>query len=786
MDWKTFITKEVFTSQTNNMNITLVMAPNWSRVRPPISLALLAANLRKYNHKVYVLDLNNQLYLKCKEEYREKWEKEEDIYWVDKNFVDKFFLDNKELIDGYVDQILEQGSKVIGFSVYFTNQLVSLEIARLIKEKDKDRIIVFGGPQCMRQVGGADIIKNSYVDAIVVNEGDQTITEIARIIDEKGYFEFCPGVLFKKDGELFDCGDREPISDIDSLPFADFSDFNLQEYERPHELPILSSRGCVWSCLFCTARFPWQKYRSQGAERTLEEIKYQLVKYPQVKQFTFHDCLVNGDIANLDRLCQLIIDEKGKNNLRDFIWWAQGIIRPEMSIELLRKMKSSGCDWMTYGIESGSEKVTSLMGKKYSPDISSEVVKNTHEAGIYLTAIFMFGFPGETKEDFDCTLKFLERNRDYFDGVIPADGLCVIERHSLLYKNAERFGLYLNPHPFFWQNRDGDNNYLERFRRFEEFCGKAEELKINLSGSFDKNRKHKTEIIKEYEDYSKSISLNICGGLIEKENVDKINFIWELHRECMFDCTYCKDKQAGVSPVYLGLEKWGSVWKDIYDDYGSAQITIKGGEPYLYPGFFELSKKITAWHSLKIHTNLPREFLVEKLDIEPGKVVFCLNFHSRYMDQEEFLGKAGLLKKMGYHAEIHCLAHPIQVEQIPEIDKNFKERGFNLRVNGFWGEYENRNYPGQYTQRELEVLMPYLGDAYRISYNLKGESPKGKLCNSGYRRCMIGVDGAVTRCKSSPENKLGNILDGNLKLFDGPLSCDKEFCPYNEFDCVTK
>ena len=175
------------------MKISLVMAPNWSRVKPPISLALFAANLKKYNHEVSVFDLNNQLFLKCKEEYQAKWGMEEDIHWIDKNFINEFLSDNKDLIDDYVEDILERGSKVIGFSVYFPNQLMSLEIAKLIKERDRDRIIVFGGPQCMRKVAGRDIIKQSCVDAIVVNEGDQTVAEMARVIEENGNLEFCQG-----------------------------------------------------------------------------------------------------------------------------------------------------------------------------------------------------------------------------------------------------------------------------------------------------------------------------------------------------------------------------------------------------------------------------------------------------------------------------------------------------------------------------------------------------------------------------------------------------------------
>jgi len=134
---------------------------------------------------------------------------------------------------------------------------MSLEIAKLIKERDRQRIIVFGGPQCMRQVGGRSIIKEKYVDAIAVNEGDHTIVELSDIVEDKGCLDYCPGILFKRDGTLVDCGDRTPIEDLDSLPFTDFSDFTPQRYLYPEQLPILSSRGCVWNCQFCTGKIPY-------------------------------------------------------------------------------------------------------------------------------------------------------------------------------------------------------------------------------------------------------------------------------------------------------------------------------------------------------------------------------------------------------------------------------------------------------------------------------------------------------------------------------------------------
>jgi len=64
--------------------------------------------------------------------------------------VSGFIFDHSELIDKKVDQILDSGAQIIGFSIHFTSEHMAKEIAKRIKQKDKKRIIVFGGPQARR------------------------------------------------------------------------------------------------------------------------------------------------------------------------------------------------------------------------------------------------------------------------------------------------------------------------------------------------------------------------------------------------------------------------------------------------------------------------------------------------------------------------------------------------------------------------------------------------------------------------------------------------------------
>ncbi|MCX5713496.1 MAG: radical SAM protein [Candidatus Omnitrophica bacterium] len=770
------------------MKVALILAPDWSRTKPPLSLALLSAALRERKHTVHCLDLNNQLYHRCQEEYKDKWEQKNDFYWKDICFVNRFIKDHRRILDDYIDYIFDNGIYLIGFSLYFPNQLMSLEIARLIKERDKNRITVFGGPQALPYIGGLEILRNESVDAIVVYEGERTIVELSEIVEAKGTLDVCPGVIFKKCGEIIDSGEREAIGNLDLLPFADFSDFFPYPYEHSDELPILSSRGCINSCLFCTGRLPWQRYRSQSGSRTFEEIRHQVERYPQIKFFSFHDCTVNGNLQELEHFFDLMIEEKRQGRMKDVRWWCQGVIRPAMNAAFLWKMREAGCWQINYGIESGSQKVVSRMGKNFGIETADEVVRNTHQAGISVSATFMFGFPGEEEGDFKQTIEFLERNKDSIDELIPSDGFCTIERPSPLYKHAQEYGLYSNPHPFYWETRDGKNTYPERFRRFDAFIRKSREAGIKLSGSYEKNLENRAAILKEYTDYTCAVPLNICADLIEKSEDNTIQFFWQIDKECNFNCLYCKtrDKESQPSSHSCGGQNdLKFTWRRIYERYGLSEITIMGGEPALYPHFFEIAEHISKYHTLIIHTNLSLGF-TDFCTLNERRVSFKIGVHPNQHNEMDILDKAVILQKKGFAAILYCLAYPPHLNFITALNKQCLERGLTLRISAFWGRYQEKLYPQDYTDDEIEMLKPYLGDRYHICYNLNGESPKGKLCNAGYKRVFINPRGEVFRCRYDMDQKMGDITQDVRFMLDKPLVCSKEFCPYNEFDTVVE
>ena len=456
------------------MDIVLIQSPCWGLYAPPLGLASLSAFLREKGYKVLVLDINVDMFYKSKEEYRVFWQDANHEFWRNESLVEKFFSDNYDLIEPYLKQICDSDAKVVGFSVYDTCMHFSLLLSRKIKEKNKEKIIVFGGPHCSRYMARELILSHESVDILVEGEGESTLMEIMQLAGKENKISFCPGSTVRTDKGIIDCGERELISSLDSLPFPDFSDYPMGNYIRKDVLPIATSRGCINRCIFCNEWPYWKKYRYKSGDYLFKEVKHQLALYPEMGNIEFYDSLLNGNLKELSILSELMIKEGIKIR-----WGGQAAIRKEMDSKLLNNLKKSGCGCLNYGLESGSQKVLDTIRKGFNIVDAERVIRETREAGIDVALNFMFGLPGETDEDFSETLKFVARNKDYINVVNPSPSFCGIAPGTYLYSHLEEFNIALPmDHGLFWRTNDNSNNYLLRIERFERFCNFVDSLGI--------------------------------------------------------------------------------------------------------------------------------------------------------------------------------------------------------------------------------------------------------------------------------------------------------------------
>ncbi|MHC1635135.1 MAG: B12-binding domain-containing radical SAM protein [Candidatus Methanospirareceae archaeon] len=426
------------------IEVCLVIAPVWDTDLPPLSVAYLAASLRKEGYPTHLLDFN--IRTKEKRELRKKimeWSQYVHGYepFLGLIFPEYFhFEDNvfskelKRLVEVWVKEILGRNPQIIGFSVYNSSALVSLLLAKRIKEENKDVLIVFGGPDCALWMRGNFFIRTNFVDVVVLGEGEETIVDIARAYEKDGKVKGVAGCVINRGGKIEHCGERPLIKDLDSLPFPDFDGLPIGSYGNKLIFPILSSRGCTMNCSFCNERVYWKRYRERSAENVVSEFKHQKEKYG-VFHFRLNDSLVNGNVRRLEKLCDLIIKEGIE------IYWGGYARAKGMTKELLEKMHKAGCRYLLYGIDSASQSVVDKMQKKVKVEEMEKIIRWTKEAGIWVHTCWIAGFPTESEEDFERSVEFIKRNARFIDSfvVIP----CRIKESVDLYNNPEKYGIVI-------------------------------------------------------------------------------------------------------------------------------------------------------------------------------------------------------------------------------------------------------------------------------------------------------------------------------------------------------
>ena len=134
-------------------------------------------------------------------------------------------------------------------------------------------------------------------------------------------------------------------------------------------------------------------------------------------------------------------------------------------------MKLAGCNVISYGIESGNDKILKLMRKTYTPELAEKVIGDTFETGIDVIFNIIVGFPTETESEFAETKDFVRRCKKYASHVELVTLLLL--KGSYLYNNFDEFNITSKEYSDLdwqlkWQTNDGQNTYDIRKRRLEK------------------------------------------------------------------------------------------------------------------------------------------------------------------------------------------------------------------------------------------------------------------------------------------------------------------------------
>lgn len=436
------------------IDLVLVNCPPWGVVMPPLGIAYLTAYLKAKGIKLDIYDLNLELYQQANEEQRQIW----NLDTINKVLPVDIAAGLVNNFENNIDLVIRKLSlyRNIGLSV---NSLISTTFAGIMAKRIKniypDKKVILGGPGCYHSWDRKWVPKEA-VDFFVIGEAEEALFNlILALKNGNGWRDLeseIPGVL-NVNSQMRHFSPAEPVRSLDKLPYPSFEEFDLDKYNQGQNyrpLPMLTSRGCINRCSFCSDWYMCYPFRMRSPEHINSEIRHHVERY-QITHVEFNDLLCNGNLIQLGKLCDLLIEDKLNIN-----WISYAAIRKDMTTRLLEKMRQAGCSSLCYGLESASDFILKRMNKHYNENIATDLLARSYNSGIQTRINLIFGFPGETEDDFKMTLDFLYKNRKYISQVTNVSSFVLMPNSDLgIY--PRRYGIqFLNPQdPGLWTDENG-------------------------------------------------------------------------------------------------------------------------------------------------------------------------------------------------------------------------------------------------------------------------------------------------------------------------------------------
>lgn len=404
----------------------------------PLGLLYLASVLRKNNIEVKIVDFYNIYYSKAlKGQLRDCTPQE----YIEKNF--------SQHIGDFVPDIVGVGCI---FSGAFDCGKI---IARKAKEAFPDAPVAMGGIHVT--LFSVEILKKySYIDYIVISEGEDTFLKLIKYLTNDGQtIDSIDGIAFRKDDQVVKKNKTTFINNLDELPFVDFDILNLKDYTidttkwySPRRIkigtpfPVLSSRSCPFKCSFCgmwLVHGPATRFRTP--RHVVDEMQNLYVKH-NVRYFSFLDDNLTLDKKRILAIC----DEIVKRGLDIQFDTPNGVAINFLDQEVIDAMVKAGLVKINLSPESGSEYIRNeAIGKRLKTAKIYEVFQNcAKHKHLYIGAYFVLGMPQETLATLQETYEMITKlpvDRLSFTFATPYPGTRLYQyciEHGLLQYDHEK------------------------------------------------------------------------------------------------------------------------------------------------------------------------------------------------------------------------------------------------------------------------------------------------------------------------------------------------------------
>ncbi|MBI4957716.1 MAG: B12-binding domain-containing radical SAM protein [Myxococcales bacterium] len=258
-------------------------------------------------------------------------------------------------------------------------------------------------------------LREAPLDLVAIGEGEETFVCVLAALERGARrCDDIAGVAFLRDGAYHATPRRARLRDIDRIAppawdLFDVASYNAHDFSLGmrlgFSLPILATRGCPYSCTFCTSPDMWTtRWQARSPRLVVDEMASYVDRYG-ARSFPFHDLTAVVKRRFIVELCQEILARK-----LDVTWQLPAGTRCEaFDAEVAELMVRAGCRYLAFAPESGSPEVRERLKKRFTEDTLYEAVRVAVPAGMHVSCYFIVGLPFDTRAGLGQTLAMVRR-----------------------------------------------------------------------------------------------------------------------------------------------------------------------------------------------------------------------------------------------------------------------------------------------------------------------------------------------------------------------------------------
>ncbi|MCZ6513342.1 MAG: RiPP maturation radical SAM C-methyltransferase [Nitrospinae bacterium] len=344
-----------------------------------------------------------------------------------------------EFLHWAVESINWGNYEVVGFTSTFNQNIASVTLAKLIKEKYPSIKILFGGSNFDSEMGLEYFRVFEWIDYVISGEAEDSLPALMEALESEGPIP--KGVIHRVDGDIRFEENKENFNDFKKYGPPDYDDYIEQIKEIDPQSPLLdnpiilyeTARGCWWGekhhCTFCGLNASTMEFRARSMEQVHADLADLSQRYNSYR-FRLVDNIL--EMKYIDGL----FGKFAQNNY-DLQFFIE--VKSNLTKAQIKNLAHGGVNVIQPGIESFSANQLQEMDKGVRPLQNIFCLKWAMYYGMEVTWSILTGFPQETDADYRQQIDLIQSLTHLQPPMSVGD--IWLERFSPYFTRPDQYGI---------------------------------------------------------------------------------------------------------------------------------------------------------------------------------------------------------------------------------------------------------------------------------------------------------------------------------------------------------